>query len=227
MISTCNTSENTSLAMRNTTKKRGADFMSHAKIDDKSGEIFISEHKKSYQTHTDVAAMNLFGEHAHITDISRMNSHYARFINVSECIPKKNIIETHDKQYQRQDQEYEKLLDCAAMAAESSKVLNESLHAKLLEEAKKNATLELKIFNTLKAMKEIQSMAANTAHDLKSPLNTLMLGIPYFSCHYAYHILPHTVLYCTDLYFRLTGIISSRSYLYIFCTHRFRSNTHK
>ena len=177
MISACNRSENTSLlAMRNTTKKRGADFMSHAKIDDKSGEIFISDHKKSYQTHADVADMSSLGDHSHKTDIPRINSHYARFINVSECTPRKNIIETNEILHRRQDQKYEKLLDSAAIAAESSKALIELLSAKLLEETKKNTTLELKIFNTLKAMKEIQSMAANTAHDLKSPLNTLMLG---------------------------------------------------
>ena len=107
--------------------------MSHAKIDDKSGEIFISDHKKSYQTHADVADMSSLGDHSHKTDIPRINSHYARFINVSECIPRKNIIETNEILHRRQDQKYEKLLDSAAIAAESSKALNELLSAKLLE----------------------------------------------------------------------------------------------
>lgn len=159
-------------------KKRGADFTSRAIINDRKSDIAVLGDKKTYSTHGAITDAISFGQLSH-TEPIRINSHYPS-MGLCEHISSRNIIETYDNLHQEQRQKYERLLHDASVAAESSKLLNESLTAKLFEQTTINSILELKMSNTEKEMKEIQSMAANTAHDLKSPLNTLMLGMSYF-----------------------------------------------
>ena len=82
-----------------------------------------------------------------------------------------------------QKQKYERMLSDALAAVESSRLLNDELAKKLIEQTKISNSFELCAVNAQKEMKEIRSIAANTAHDLKSPLNTLMLGTYNYSVH--------------------------------------------
>ena len=75
------------------------------------------------------------------------------------------------------------MLSDALAAVESSRLLNDELAKKLIEQTKISNSFELCAVNAQKEMKEIRSIAANTAHDLKSPLNTLMLGTYNYSVH--------------------------------------------
>ena len=85
---------------------------------------------------------------------------------------------------------YEKKLydvtTAAAHAAECSKAQNDALVEQLAERAQRISDLEREVVSVKREVRDIRGIAANTAHDLKSPLNTLVLGKYYSLCNQLY-----------------------------------------
>eukprot|EP00596_Hydrurales_sp_CCMP1899_P000519 CAMPEP_0119034860 /NCGR_PEP_ID=MMETSP1177-20130426/1875_1 /TAXON_ID=2985 /ORGANISM="Ochromonas sp, Strain CCMP1899" /LENGTH=529 /DNA_ID=CAMNT_0006992639 /DNA_START=405 /DNA_END=1994 /DNA_ORIENTATION=+ len=72
---------------------------------------------------------------------------------------------------------YEQLVSDLCIRVDESRIANELLASKLVEQTKTSYQFERLYESTKEEMEQVKVMAANTAHDLKSPLQTLVLGI--------------------------------------------------
>lgn len=72
---------------------------------------------------------------------------------------------------------YEQMISDLCIRVDESRMANELLSSKLVEQTKISGQFEQLYESTKEEMEQIKVMTANTAHDLKSPLQTLVLGI--------------------------------------------------
>lgn len=76
-----------------------------------------------------------------------------------------------------QQQKYEILLADAIEAANTQRVVSEDFASRLSDQSKISDRLELLVQTSRLEIDQIRSLSANTAHDLKSPLHTLIVGM--------------------------------------------------
>ena len=75
-----------------------------------------------------------------------------------------------------QQHKYEILLADAISAANAQRTVSEDFACRLSDQSKISHRLELLVETSRAEIDQIRSLSANTAHDLKSPLHTLIVG---------------------------------------------------
>lgn len=139
------------------TRKRSIDHCPYVIDDYEDSSIFFPDLKKLYEPVAEACY-----------------DHAVDFQKKPQCELAKGFVETDSLRDQKQ--KYELLLRQFTTSAVASRLLSESLNKKIVDLENENERLKISVEEANKKMEKAKIITANTAHDLKSPLQTLILG---------------------------------------------------
>jgi hypothetical protein len=158
------------------TRKRSVDTASPVRIEDVEHPMLLPDVKKIYQP-----ALYFIGPafcRDQITNSPEIIENGDCKINSTGAINHENLkLENYwNCLLLKQQKFYEQMLAGANAATITANLQNVALAEKLAEQEIERKNLEKQLAKTTEEFSQLKSIMANTAHDFKSPLNTLILG---------------------------------------------------
>ena len=157
-------------------RKRSVDTGSPVRIEDVEHPLLLPDVKKLYQPASHIVGPAFCRDkNAHSPEVIEngvCNTNTAE-ANVQENL-KLDIY--WNSMFQKQQRIYEQMLAGSKAATNIANLLNASLVEKLAEKEIEMNQLQAQFATTNEEFGQLKCIMANTAHDFKSPLNTLILG---------------------------------------------------